>query len=971
MIVDAKAGSVSVLAPSNAGITTTTLFNANKNPLSSYQLTPKTFQDVATEINKYFPANPIVTGEAIGTTYGSYPVKLPTYVSHAASYYTGGNVLEGLVHHSFDCKYAGSAGIWQYDSSDDSVNNIKATAQSVDALFPTSLDAAGTTYSPINESVVLIPTNAKTLQEWLNFNATSSLTILAEALQIGSGKGIQVASKADGSLGGVKVTGVTGNALQSFVISNATSDEFSSKIRVLSTDAKALIKGQLVKVENSLTGEFLRPYRVAPVGASVTAHNGVNINTYFRQNNSLKYVKLQLNSARIIAYRYGQGNGQVEPLGIGDQIVISLLPASIVEVNLSTAGELAARVGDMMYIRPTAPAQSFISPFAADAQCVGTTGITNGVLPEYIGYPVIKVIDSKTIQVIAPNITTSGTTTLTSPTDLVFLPSIYNEKNVQTNKKAGAHFLEILSNGDLSYFIKALGGNLVSLWVSNTPNEATDTMLLSEMSVNTDDYIALGEGFDASNQGTFKIVGHNGRNHVILYNPNGGKDEILDNSTLQFGGKGQRKWLAAPINKVSRPIRILDVESVKIEDRLRISTPAVETSPWFPAELYGSWRITGVGYIAFAQARGSLTPVAADPVTGIKHLDSFTLHDGNRPVKFEFTTTGTASDVSFTAVKITTIMSALDVSTAMITAINGLGSTFTITASYVGGLVELINRNVNTTMVGTMNTAITRSIVNAPANAAFVTVGMAGAKIDDGQLTPYIDIDFPNAISDVTDANTKLPLDKFQVGGNDSAIGFIEATPFSGFRVVGGHCVNKSNTEESDVFMVPRISTNKMSETFGTKITAMFKIGFEQRTFQGIDGYKVYAGLVREAHRVIDGLVTNPILYPGTKAMGAQVEVNPPLVKNIQLSLQVRPKDGVTINSISEIIRSTVSGYVNGLGVGKPVVISEIIRIVQGLPGVYSVAITSTMPPVTDDRIIVSDIESVFIHNAETDVTVG
>lgn len=968
-IVKAQVGKVSVLAPSNAGISSEP-FNASKNPLSTYVISDKSYEDIATAINNYLVANPVASCVAIGTAFSTNPVKVPTYVSHSQSLYTGTSMALGLAHHSYDCKYAGSAGIWQYDSSNEAVNQIKATVQAVDSVYPTAAEASGTTYSPIGEDVIIVPSNSKTLQEWMNFNAASSLTILAETLQIKSGDNIQIASKSDGSLGAVKVTGVTGNSLTSFVIGNATSDSFSSKVKVLSTDAKAMVRQQLVRIENSLTGEIMRPYRLSPVGDEITAHNGTNINTFFRQNNSIKYVKRSLHEARLVFFRYGQGEGQAEPLSAGDQIVMSNLGSGRVQVQLTSAGELAARTGDMMYVRPTSASQSFTSPFAVDAQCKGlaTVGETDGSLPEYVGYPVIRVVDSKTAIVLAPNVTTFATTTLTSSTDLVFLPAIFNEKNIRTNKAEGAKFDQTINNGDMKYIVKALGGNLVSLWVSNSSSESTDSMLLSDMSVNTDDTITLGAGFDAANQGTFKIVGHNGKNHVVMYNPIGGRDEIIDRATLQLGGKGQRSWLVGPINSASRPIRVLDAESVRIGDKVRISTPTVETAPWFPSAMYGSWRITGMGYVGFSQARGTLTPIAAEPTTGIKHLDSFTLHDGNRAVKFEFTTSGAVSNISFVAVKITTVMSVLDVATAIVNAINSLGSTFAVSSSFTGSIINLVNRKQDSTTASLMNTAIVESMDNA---CTLSPVGMSGAAIDDGQLTPYIDFDFTNAISDVVDPITKTPIDKFQIAGNDGAIGFSESTAFSGFRVVSGHAVNPQNAEESEVYLMPRLASTKMSDTFGTKLIAMSKIGFEQRAFQGVDGYKVYSGLVREAHRVIDGLATNPILYPGTKAMGAQIEVNPPLIKNIQLAMQVRPKDGVTINSISEIIKSTVAGYVNGLGVGKPVVISEIIRIVQGLPGVYSVAVTSTLPPVTDDRIVVSDIESVFIHNVETDITVG
>ena len=115
------------------------------------------------------------------------------------------------------------------------------------------------------------------------------------------------------------------------------------------------------------------------------------------------------------------------------------------------------------------------------------------------------------------------------------------------------------------------------------------------------------------------------------------------------------------------------------------------------------------------------------------------------------------------------------------------------------------------------------------------------------------------AIADSYSSNTALPVDKFLISGNDSSIGFVEEIPYSGFRIVGGHAVDPQSSELSNLFLTPRIQTSKMSETFGTKITGLFKIGFEERAFQGIDGYKVFAGLVREAHRVIDGLPTKPI----------------------------------------------------------------------------------------------------------------
>jgi uncharacterized phage protein gp47/JayE len=129
--------------------------------------------------------------------------------------------------------------------------------------------------------------------------------------------------------------------------------------------------------------------------------------------------------------------------------------------------------------------------------------------------------------------------------------------------------------------------------------------------------------------------------------------------------------------------------------------------------------------------------------------------------------------------------------------------------------------------------------------------------------------------------------------------------------------------------------------------------------------------LVQEAHRIIDGLPTNTVLYPGVKAAGAQIEVLPPIIRSIQMDLQVRPKDGVTLNSISELIQSTVANYVNSLGEGKPVILSEIVRVVQSLPGVFSVTIISTLPVATDDRIVVADNEKALVLDITESISVG
>lgn len=855
-------GRVVFTTPGTGGITTA-LYSAAAAPIRSWTANTATLQDLAAAINAYFPNFPVASAEAIGTNIATNPITEPTYITYPnASAYTGNDMSGAFDWSSFACKLAGEAGIWQYDSSNATLNAIKATVQADDSIYPTTAEASGTSYTPINEVVYLVPTNTKTLQAWLNFNAASSLNLLANIERIQSDNKLQLSSKADGSAGAVRVTGVSANEITAFLEGNGTESQDASKVTILSADAKAMTRNSAVLLENDIAAEIQRPYRLAPTGTSVTVPNTNEINTFFRQTNSIKYVRMGTTTGRLIFLRDGMGDGQTEPMVSGNTVQFTNLTNGLVRITsaqgsgAANTGKLLARTGDMMYIRADAS-----SPFTVDQRCkaIASSGQSDGANPEYIGYPVVHVIDENNVLVLAPNITNFATITLagaTAPTDLVFLPAVWNEKNIRTNHKEGALFDQYVNSGEAYFLVKSLGSGLVSVWFQNSATEATDTMRLNDLSVSTDDFAVLGTQFDPANQGTFRIVAHNGRNHMVIYNAEGGKDELIDSNSVSNGGLGDRKWRVGPIEGgFARPVRILAGECVRLNDKLRISTPDTTATQWFNNVFIGSWTITKIGYSAFA-------------------------FSGALPHSYS-------------------------------------------TGSY-----------------------------------------------DLGKICPYVDFEIPNAPLGVTDSLGAY-VDFFVVGLNDKSIGFIEGTPYSSVRMVAGTAVSPQNAELGEVFLTPQIVTTKMASTFGSKLVALNKAGYQQRAFQGIDGYKVFTGLVREAHRIIDGLPTNTVLFPGVKAAGTVIEVLPPLIKTISASLLVRPKDGVTLNSITDLVKSTVAGYINGLDVGQPVVLSEIIREVQSLPGVFSVQILSTLPVADGDRITTSESEKAFVLSATNDIVLG
>ena len=842
-------GVVTVKAPGSGGMLSGAVFTAPQSPISTWTTASVTYQAIATAINAYLTQNPVASAQAIGAGAAVTLVTDPTYITYPnAVAFSGTDITEAFDWHSFSTKYSGSAGIWQYDSSVPSANNIKATVQTDDALYPTTTDASGTTYSPIGEEVILVPTNSKTLQAWMAFKAASSLNILAAIDRVDNDTKVQISSLQDGASGAVQITGVSANGVASSVVGNGSDDNNSTRVSLLSADAKPLMTSQAVHVQNTLTSEIARPYRLTPSGTAITSANTTNINTFFRQTNSIKYIKTGTNSGRIVFIRNGMDGTQTEPLQPGNDITLASLGGGLVQVTAAIAsgaigsGTLSARTGDMMYVRP---GTEFPVDVWGNSPTISTAGLTDGSSPEYIGYPVVSVIDGFNIVIIAPNITSFGTTSLISSTSLVFMPAVYNEKNIRTNHKEGSKFSELTNNGKMYYLIKRLGEGFVSLFLQNSSAEATDTMLLDAMSVSTDDTITLGDGFDIQNQGSFKIIAHNGRNHITLYNPTGGTDEIIEQYQTSNGGAGYRSWKVGPIaHGDSRSVRIIAAESVKIDDRLRISGPKAN-SQWFGSDFFGSWAVTAIGYHAFTYSG----PLPHTP---------------------------------------------------------GVGS------------------------------------------------------VDTTKICPYIDIEIPNAPVAVVDSVDAL-VDSFLIGGNDSAIGFVEGTPFSAYRLVAGHGVDPDNAENSTVFLVPQINSSKMTSIYGSVVTALGKTSYDGSVHQGIDGYKTYIGSIKQAQDIIDGLPSNTVDFPGVKAAGTVVEVLTPLIRSVSVALSVLPSEGVSLNSISDIIKASVSGYINGLGGGSSVIVSEIISIVQGLPGVLSVSVISTLPVANNGSIVVSSTEKAFV----------
>lgn len=187
-----------------------------------------------------------------------------------------------------------------------------------------------------------------------------------------------------------------------------------------------------------------------------------------------------------------------------------------------------------------------------------------------------------------------------------------------------------------------------------------------------------------------------------------------------------------------------------------------------------------------------------------------------------------------------------------------------------------------------------------------------------------------------------------------------EDDKFSSVRQVEHLAIDDVNANRRAVFMTPATRVYKMSQSNGTQIVPLGKMNYSTDVVTGIDGYTYYTGLLRTVQRIVDGFEPDSASYPGRRAVGGLIEILPPLIKRIVVSIEVTTNEGVNLSEISNDIKSAVINYVNRRGVGEDVILSEITVAVMQITGVA--AVTFNVPAPSTERIFIADNEKAFIE---------
>jgi uncharacterized phage protein gp47/JayE len=186
-----------------------------------------------------------------------------------------------------------------------------------------------------------------------------------------------------------------------------------------------------------------------------------------------------------------------------------------------------------------------------------------------------------------------------------------------------------------------------------------------------------------------------------------------------------------------------------------------------------------------------------------------------------------------------------------------------------------------------------------------------------------------------------------------------DSNKFSSVRLVEHSSIDETDSNKRQIYVTPETRTYKMSRSNGTVVRSLGKLNYSSDVTIGIDGYNYYTGLLRTVQRILDGFEPEATTFPGRRAVGSAIETLGPLIKKVSIALDVVTTEGVNVNEIISDVKSSIIDYVDDLGVGEDVILSEIIVRVMEISGVESVTFTTPSP--NTDRIAVADNEKPFV----------
>lgn len=198
-----------------------------------------------------------------------------------------------------------------------------------------------------------------------------------------------------------------------------------------------------------------------------------------------------------------------------------------------------------------------------------------------------------------------------------------------------------------------------------------------------------------------------------------------------------------------------------------------------------------------------------------------------------------------------------------------------------------------------------------------------------------------------------------------------EEQAYTGYKRIHNLIVDPVNSNRYLMIFDSDNQFSKINDVAISTISSVGKLGFSEINRKGLDSYRYHTGLISQANKVVYGDPRDNITYPGVAAAGAEIFIEPPLFRRIEVSINVRIRTGIPFTRVVEQVRNNVAALVNSTGIGQPIAISDIVSTVNSIPGVSAVAISSPAYDAVNDIITVAPTEKALIIDIVNDITVS
>lgn len=198
-----------------------------------------------------------------------------------------------------------------------------------------------------------------------------------------------------------------------------------------------------------------------------------------------------------------------------------------------------------------------------------------------------------------------------------------------------------------------------------------------------------------------------------------------------------------------------------------------------------------------------------------------------------------------------------------------------------------------------------------------------------------------------------------------------ESSPYVGYKQIEFIATNPSNLNAKNVIFTTPNQFDKINEIAGVSIGGIGKLELPTEIVRGVDSYKFHTGLIGEANRIVYGEPRDNTTYPGVAAAGAEIFIKAPLIRRVEVSINVRIKTGVPFSTIVTEVRNSIAALISSNPIGQPIAISNIISNVDAIVGVQAVAISSPQYDPQNDVIRINAGEKALVLDVISDILVS